>query len=377
MSNRVPAAEQENYRHLTALTDTFCKERLSEGYAELARFAIAALCRKRPSPLSTGRPNSWACGVIYAIGQVNFLFDKDSDPSMSAAELCAHFNIAPSTGGNKAKQVSNAVGIQQFGFQWALPETIESVGSVFWLIEYNGIAVDARQLPREVQEAAFEKGLIPYVYADKGKTEAQITEGKDVRARYDLYREIAAFHQARLGKKLIDTTVPDIALRLGLIETADDLSGTGFEEIVPAIDMALFTLDRDGRNALSRDLEEWPGRLDKNERCVFNAMSQPRFSVFEIVGKHAVAGITLRDLFTGEELWLMDRSLEASAPPGLRIALRLIQPDAFWMTTGLNALLDDETWETLERRFAVSNKAAPDPDQLAEFLFQTLSGNEG
>ncbi len=36
----------------------------------------AALSRKRPSPLSTGRERSWAVGIIYALGQVNFLFDK-------------------------------------------------------------------------------------------------------------------------------------------------------------------------------------------------------------------------------------------------------------------------------------------------------------
>ena len=300
MLNSVPAAEQENYQRLTALTDAFCSEHLNEGYAELARSAIAALYRKRPSPLRSGRANGWACGVIYAIGQVNFLFDKDSDPYMPSAELCAHFNIAAGTGGSKAKQVRKAVGIQQYGFQWALPETIDRVGSLFWLIEYDGLAVDARELSRDVQEAAFEKGLIPYVYADKGKTEVQIAEGKEVRARYDLYREIASHHQTRLGEKLIETTVPDVALRLGLIETAGDLSGVNVDDIVPAIDIALYELDSDGMNALARDLEEWPSCLDENERRVFNAMSQSRFSVFEVTGKHAVAGITLRDLFTGD-----------------------------------------------------------------------------
>ena len=154
---------------------------------------------------------------------------------------------------------------------------------------------------------------------------------------------------------------------------AGDLSGADVDDIIPAIDIALYELDSDGMNALARDLEEWPGPLDKNERRVFSAMSQSRFSVFEVTGKHAVAGITLLDLFTGDELWLMDRGLEISAPPGLRIALRLIHPDAFWITTGVLAFLDDKIWETLERRFAVSNKVAPHPDQLAEFMFQTLS----
>ncbi len=32
-----------------------------------------------------------------------------------------------------------------------------------WLIMVNGFIVDARSMPREVQEMAFQKGLIPYM----------------------------------------------------------------------------------------------------------------------------------------------------------------------------------------------------------------------
>jgi hypothetical protein len=32
-----------------------------------------------------------------------------------------------------------------------------------WFVNVNGMVVDARMLPREVQEEAFKLGLIPYV----------------------------------------------------------------------------------------------------------------------------------------------------------------------------------------------------------------------
>ena len=35
-----------------------------------------------------------------------------------------------------------------------------------WMIEVNGLIMDARRLPREIQEEAFRKGLIPYIPAD-------------------------------------------------------------------------------------------------------------------------------------------------------------------------------------------------------------------
>jgi hypothetical protein len=32
-----------------------------------------------------------------------------------------------------------------------------------WMAEVNGILIDLRQMPREVQEIAFAKGMIPYI----------------------------------------------------------------------------------------------------------------------------------------------------------------------------------------------------------------------
>ena len=32
-----------------------------------------------------------------------------------------------------------------------------------WMILVNGFAVDVRQMPRDIQEIAYEKGFIPYL----------------------------------------------------------------------------------------------------------------------------------------------------------------------------------------------------------------------
>ncbi len=62
-SENVPKSMQEKYKAIVELTDGFSKENLNEEYAQLIRYAVAALCRKRPSPLEKGKANSWACGV--------------------------------------------------------------------------------------------------------------------------------------------------------------------------------------------------------------------------------------------------------------------------------------------------------------------------
>jgi hypothetical protein len=35
-----------------------------------------------------------------------------------------------------------------------------------WLISVNGLMIDARSAPREVQEEAFDRGFIPYLPED-------------------------------------------------------------------------------------------------------------------------------------------------------------------------------------------------------------------
>src|SRR5499427_1132713 len=100
------------------LTDAFCRAHLDEAYAQLARQATAALCRKRPSPLATGTHKAWACGIVYALGSANFLFDKSQTPTMRAADLCAGFGVSQSTGSAKAKVVRDALGMKQINPQW-------------------------------------------------------------------------------------------------------------------------------------------------------------------------------------------------------------------------------------------------------------------
>ena len=162
-SKKVPKGWEGYHIALTSMTDRFCAEHLDAEYADLAQCAIAALCRKRPSPLAKGYPDTWACAVLYALGQINFLSDKSTKPYMTMADLCEHFGIAPSTGGNKAKLVRNALGMRRFDHHWMLPSSLAD-SPLPWLITVNGYAVDARRLPSAIQDEAVRKGLIPYVF---------------------------------------------------------------------------------------------------------------------------------------------------------------------------------------------------------------------
>jgi hypothetical protein len=176
-SEAVPKNMQSTYNAIAALTDEFCSQHLNAEYAQLARQLTAALCRKRPSPLSKGKPNSWACGIIYALGFVNFLFDKSQDPHLNATQLCEGFGVSKSTGANKSREIRDLMDMVQFDPNWCLPSLMDE-NPLAWMIMVDGLVVDVRRTPLSIQEAAYEKGLIPYIpgrtggeRAKKGKRE--------------------------------------------------------------------------------------------------------------------------------------------------------------------------------------------------------------
>jgi hypothetical protein len=161
-SENVPKTMQEKYNAIVELTNSFSKEILDEEYAQLIRYAVAALCRKRPSPLEKGKANSWACGIVHAIGMVNFVFDNSQTPYISASNLYQAFGIGQSTGQSKSKVIRDVLGMDQLDPDWTLPSRLDN-NPMVWMLSVNGVIVDIRSMPREAQEMAFEKGLIPYI----------------------------------------------------------------------------------------------------------------------------------------------------------------------------------------------------------------------
>jgi hypothetical protein len=161
-SERVPTALQGQYDEIVALTDTFCQRHLNEEYRDLCRRMAATLCRKRPSPVATGKTNTWACGIVYSVGRINFLFDKSQTPHLRADELCHHFGLSPKTGAAKSTTILELLKSGQADPHWTLPSRMGD-NPMAWLIQVNGLIVDARQVSREIQEEALRRGLIPYL----------------------------------------------------------------------------------------------------------------------------------------------------------------------------------------------------------------------
>ena len=161
-SQQVPKEMQARFDEIILLTDTFSQEYLNDEYTQLSHELTATLCRKRPSPLARGKANTWACGIIHAVGMVNFLFDSSQTPRISASQIWEYFDLSSSTIQAKSKQIRDLLGMYPMDPDWSIPSMIDK-NPLIWMLEDNGLIIDVLHAPRELQEATFRQGLIPYI----------------------------------------------------------------------------------------------------------------------------------------------------------------------------------------------------------------------
>jgi hypothetical protein len=157
---------------IVALTDAFCREHLDEEYAALCRKLAGVLSRKRPSPLTRGKPESWASAIVRVVGWVNFLGDPSQPHHMKMADIDKGFGVSEATGSAKSMAIRKLLKIHPFEPEWTLRVLMDK-NPMAWMIQVNGLIVDARRLPREAQEEVFRKGLIPYIPGDRADDSAE------------------------------------------------------------------------------------------------------------------------------------------------------------------------------------------------------------
>jgi hypothetical protein len=166
---RSPADVEPILRSIIGLTDGFCEQHLNGEYAALCRKLAETLARKRPSPLLGGRLQTWACGIVRTIGWANFLDDSSRKPHLKLTAIDQAFGVASNTGSSKSMLIRKMLKIDPFDWTWLLPSQMGDHPSI-WIVGVDGFMMDIRHAPREAQVAAFEKGLIPYVPADRENT---------------------------------------------------------------------------------------------------------------------------------------------------------------------------------------------------------------
>lgn len=157
---KVPRAVLAFALSIVEVTDDVCASHLDAEYGQLARRLVEQLARKRPSPIVRGDARIWAGGVLYVLAQVNFLFDRTQTPQMTAGELAAAAGVKQTTMADKAGMINRLldVGIYEPGLTRV---AMIAQHPLAWIVEVDGLLVDVRTLPDEVQQLARDQGLIP------------------------------------------------------------------------------------------------------------------------------------------------------------------------------------------------------------------------
>lgn len=164
----VPVAVRPVFEEITAIIGELCAEHLDEEYAQLCCRLTGKLARKRPSPLVRGDRRIWAAGIVYAIGRVNFLSDPGADPHLRSDELARLLGVKQRSMADKGRLIMDTLRIFQLAPEWSRRDMIEK-NPLVWLVEVDGLVVDARRLPEPIQVEAWRRGLIPYVPAQAEK----------------------------------------------------------------------------------------------------------------------------------------------------------------------------------------------------------------
>jgi len=160
------------------LTDMFCEKYLNEDYRQLCE-EMAIEIYEAGVPINTGRPASWASGIVHALGWVNFLQDPAQPPHMSSTQLVEGLGVSQGTMLAKSKIIRDELDLIQLDPDWCTPAMLRD-NPLVWMLGVNGFIMDIRLAPRQVQQEAYRLGLIPFIPADEQESELESGTGPKI-----------------------------------------------------------------------------------------------------------------------------------------------------------------------------------------------------
>jgi len=349
---KVPIALRPVVEEIFGIIDAACMAVLDEEYADLARRAAAKLARKRPSPLAGGRRATWAAGIVYALGQANFVFDPSTEPCVTADQLSEALGVAKSTMGSKAKQVRDLLRISPFSLEFQRADVIER-NPLVWIIEVNGFAMDARHVGLDIQVEAYQRGLIPYIpaFGPDGaapREESQVAGTASMAAPPEAAGLLE--HSSELKRQLVDFACSHrFSQQLG-DAVSESIGGPVTDEGEFANLLDNFILQRpltDGRTVVEVFASEHPDLTAADCRMLlgWREVVEGVFEIRERSGD-AITAVNLVD----------ERTYRIRANAGPR-ALVPMRPGLF-MTARVVPIGDDWMFSGVQRLFPASQRAA-------------------
>ena len=196
---------------------------------------------------------------------------------------------------------------------------------------------------------------------------------EEVLTRYRRLREISKRHQTEAVRYVPHSALLDQARRIGLA-VGKTLVAESMDELTLAFDLALYTAPPGRSRGIERYARSAAVPAGSDDEVVLQAMRQARFSVWQVERRHEAVGLVMQDLMRENSLWLVDESLEQTAPEGMSVAMRVIMPEAFAMTCGVivpvDAMLRDEVFEEVLGRIRGEADAIANDRRFATTIYR-------
>src|SRR5690606_37745292 len=120
----VPPEYRERFVEIVALTDEFCDRHLNDEDKADSRKMAVGRCQEG-APVLRGKTASWACGLMYAVGRVNFLTDPHQTPHMKAEEIAAGFGVSPATMHAKNREIQSGLDLMPLDPDFTIASRID------------------------------------------------------------------------------------------------------------------------------------------------------------------------------------------------------------------------------------------------------------
>lgn len=142
---------KEKEKKLIEMTTNFCSKELNEEYSNLCQDLIRKMGRKKEIPFKRGQLDIWAASIVYAIGSVNFLFDKSFEPYMAAKQISKIFGTKNSTVSNKARKIRKMFDMVPFDPEFST-QNMKDSNPINDLVMVDGYIVHISVLPEDLQQ---------------------------------------------------------------------------------------------------------------------------------------------------------------------------------------------------------------------------------
>lgn len=149
----ITGGNMERKDELIKMVSDFSDDCLDEEFKKLNVNLVEKLSRKREVPFKRGKLEIWASGIVYAIGQLNFLFDDSFEPYSTPDEICNYFGAKKSSASNKARDIRKMlnlkIGDEEFSTQRILKSNVRS-GDLTQVKSLRG--AESRQSLRDIAD---------------------------------------------------------------------------------------------------------------------------------------------------------------------------------------------------------------------------------